>query len=81
MAEAVRTATQIPQGFRELLQKRCEERGILFVPVPNRWHEGKQVYRCGRVQVYLDRNVIFVCRNNTNIYVPSNLQAVLDMAQ
>lgn len=81
MAEAVRTAGQIPQGFRELLQKKCEERGILFMPIPNRYHEGRQVYRCGNIQVYLDRSVLFVCRNNTNIWIPSNLQAALDAAQ
>jgi tuftelin-interacting protein 11 len=59
LAEAVRTASQIPQGFKELIQKRCEERGIVFMPPPNRYREGKRVYRCGKLQVYIDRNVVF----------------------
>ncbi|XP_071447563.1 tuftelin-interacting protein 11 [Hetaerina americana] len=78
IAEAVRTASQIPQGFRDLLQKRCEERGIVFMPLANRWREGKQVYRVGKLQVYLDRNVIFMFQNG--IWVPSSLGAVLDLA-
>ncbi|CAB3360945.1 Hypothetical predicted protein [Cloeon dipterum] len=80
MAEAVRTAGQIPHGFRELLQKKCEERGILFMPIPNRYHEAKQVYRCGKIQVYLDRSVLFICKSNANIWVPSDLQSALDAA-
>ncbi|XP_046394091.1 tuftelin-interacting protein 11 [Ischnura elegans] len=78
VAEAVRTATQIPQGFRDLLQKRCEERGVVFMPLANRWREGKQVYRVGKLQVYLDRNVIFVLQGG--LWVPSSLGAVLDLA-
>ncbi|XP_059486517.1 septin-interacting protein 1 [Neocloeon triangulifer] len=81
MAEAVRTAGQIPHGFKELLQKKCEERGILFMPIPNRYHEAKQVYKCGKIQAYIDRNVLFVCKSNTNIWTPSNLQAALDAAE
>lgn len=36
MAEAVRTTSQMIEGFKELVQKRCEERGIVFLPLPNR---------------------------------------------
>ncbi|XP_067004991.2 tuftelin-interacting protein 11 [Anabrus simplex] len=79
LAEAVLTARQIPQGFKELIQKRCEERGIVFVPLPNRYREGKQIYRCGKVQIYIDRSVIFVTENGT-VWNPLSLNAVLDMA-
>ena len=30
MAEAVKTAAQIPQGFKDLIGRRCEEKGIIF---------------------------------------------------
>ncbi|XP_063223581.1 tuftelin-interacting protein 11 [Bacillus rossius redtenbacheri] len=79
LAEAVRSASQIPQGFRELIQKRCEERGLLFVPLPNRYREGKQVYRCGKIQIYIDRNVVFASDNGTT-WFPKSLANVLDMA-
>lgn len=79
LAEAVRTASQIPQGFKELIQKRCEERGIVFMPLPNRYREGKQVYRCGKIQMYIDRSVVFVSENGS-VWNPTSLNNVLDMA-
>ncbi|KYN19751.1 Septin-interacting protein 1 [Trachymyrmex cornetzi] len=46
-AEAVRTASQILQVFKDFVQKKCEERGILFMPISNRYKEAKQVYKVG----------------------------------
>ncbi|CAG2057000.1 unnamed protein product [Timema podura] len=80
LAEAVRTASQVPQGFKELIQKRCEEQGLLFVPLTNRYREGKQIYRCGNIQLYVDRNVAFVSDNSGASWNPKSLKAVLDMA-
>ena len=76
--EPVKTAAQIPQGFRDLIARRCEERGTLFHPVPGRFREGKQVYVCGRRHIYLDRNVIFV--QDDLIWVPTSLNSLLDNA-
>lgn len=80
LAEAVRTASQIPQGYKELIQKRCEERNILFVPLSNRYREGKQIYRCGKVLLYIDRNVVFVSYNGGNTWSPASLFTVLEKA-
>ncbi|KAL0110405.1 hypothetical protein PUN28_013796 [Cardiocondyla obscurior] len=80
LAEAVRTASQIPQGFKDFVQKKCEERGILFMPIPNRYKEAKQVYKVGNVQAYIDSNVLFVCHNGTN-WLPTHLNALLDMSE
>ncbi|KAL1505399.1 hypothetical protein ABEB36_004973 [Hypothenemus hampei] len=81
LAEAVRSAAQIPQGFRDLVTRRCEERGILFVPIPNKFHEAKQVYRIGSsgVQCYIDRNVIFYSQNNST-WIPTSLNSLLDIS-
>ncbi|CAH1395223.1 unnamed protein product [Nezara viridula] len=79
IAEAVRTASQMIEGFKELVQKRCEERGIVFLPLPNRYREGKQIYRCGLLQIYIDRNVLFYSDNGAN-WNPISLQALLDKA-
>ncbi|XP_039305230.1 tuftelin-interacting protein 11 [Solenopsis invicta] len=80
LAEAVRTASQIPQGFKDFVQKKCEERGILFMPIPNRYKEAKQVYKIGNVQAYIDSNVLFVCHNGTN-WLPTHVNALLDMCE
>ncbi|XP_017783824.1 PREDICTED: septin-interacting protein 1 isoform X2 [Nicrophorus vespilloides] len=79
--EAVRSASCIPQGYKDLIAKRCEERGILFVPIPNKYHEAKQVYRLGSngTQCYIDRNVVFYTRDNSN-WLPTSLTRLLDMA-
>jgi len=78
VTEAVRTAAQIPQGFKDLIARRCEERGIVFRPLPGRWREGKQLYLCGSRQVYLDRNVIFVMEGGSGVWVPTSLNNLLD---
>ncbi|XP_040582853.2 LOW QUALITY PROTEIN: tuftelin-interacting protein 11 [Lepeophtheirus salmonis] len=71
----------IPMGFRDLVAKRCEENGVLFVPVmPNRFKEGKQIYRCGSLNIYLDRNVIFVQEPNKDVWVPTSLNVLMDNA-
>lgn len=81
IAEAVRVAAKIPQGFKDLVAKRCEEKGILFVPIVNKYHEAKQVYRLGSngVQCYIDRNVVFYSQNNS-VWSPTSLNRLLDMA-
>lgn len=30
ISEAVKTSSQIPQGFKDLIAKRCEDKGIIF---------------------------------------------------
>jgi len=80
ISEAVKTSAQIPQGFKDLIGRRCEERGIVFRPLPGRWREGKQLYLCGNRQVYLDRNVIFVMESGTGVWVPTSLNSLLDGA-
>jgi hypothetical protein len=30
ISEAVKTSSQIPQGFKDLIARRCEEKGIIF---------------------------------------------------
>lgn len=77
----MKTAAKIPQGFKDLIAKRCEERGILFVPIPNKYHEAKQVYRLGMkgIQCYIDRNVVFYMQNSTT-WLPTSLNRLLDMA-
>ncbi|KAL2729259.1 tuftelin-interacting protein 11 isoform X2 [Vespula squamosa] len=81
LAEAVRIAApQIHLGFKDLIQRKCEERGILFMPIPNKYREAKQVYKVGNVQAYIDGKMIFVYHNGAN-WTPTNVNALLDMAE
>ncbi|KAI5734676.1 hypothetical protein M8J77_009389 [Diaphorina citri] len=78
-AESVNASKSVPQGFRDLVQKSCEERGILFMPLANRYREGKPVYKCGEVQIYIDRSVIFVSVQN-GPWTPKSLSDTLKLA-
>lgn len=80
LAEAVKTSAQIPQGFKDIVQKRCEERGILFMPIPNKHREGKVVYKIGKVQAYIDGNKLYACHNGVN-WMPTSLNTLLDTAE
>ena len=62
VSEAVKLASSVASGgsYKDLIARRCEERDIVFRPVASRYQEGKQVYQCGHVLIYLDRNAIFV---------------------
>ena len=80
MMESARTSNQMVDGFKDLLQKRCEERGVVFLPLANRYREGKQIYRCGsHLQLYIDRNVLFYSENGAN-WAPISLQALIEKA-
>jgi len=76
LIDAIRMTSQVPHGFKELVQMKCEELGLIFVPIPNRYYEGKQVYKCGKVLIYILGNVIFVQRDGMS-FVPLSLQQTI----
>ncbi|XP_064489812.1 tuftelin-interacting protein 11-like isoform X2 [Ornithodoros turicata] len=78
---AVRSApsfANIHMSFKELIEQKAQEKNLLFMPIPNRFQEAKQVYRLGRIMLYIDRSVIFMF--NGKIWVPTSMQSLLDMA-
>ena len=80
MDAAVRTAVQMADGYKDLVARRCEERGILFVPTaPPKYREGKHIYRCGRFHIYLDKSAILV-QSPEGKWVPTSLNTLLDTA-
>ncbi|XP_050457784.1 tuftelin-interacting protein 11 isoform X1 [Cataglyphis hispanica] len=79
-AEAGQTVAQNSKSFKDIVQEKCEKRGILFMKIPNRYKEGKQVYKVGNIQAYIDGNLLFVSHNGTN-WIPTPLNALLDMSE
>jgi len=53
------TATPTVTSFKDIVERKAAESNLLFMPVKNRFVEGKQVYRLGSMNVYVDKNVIF----------------------
>ena len=78
-ARSLTASTSMPTNFKDALERRAEENNILFVPVPNKTYEAKQVYRFGRVQIYLDRGVVFHFANG--IWSPISLNTLVDIAR
>ncbi|XP_003741381.1 tuftelin-interacting protein 11 [Galendromus occidentalis] len=62
--------------FKEGLEQRAYEKGILFAPIPNRKQDERQVYQLGNSILYLERNTIFVYNGKT--WVPTSMESLLD---
>lgn len=68
----------VPHGIREFVEFRCAQKGILFVPMVNKWQANRPVFRIGNLLCYFDRQVAFVMLNGVWVSVPT--QQLLDMA-
>lgn len=64
--------------FRELVSQKCAERGIMFVPMPGRREQGKQVYRVGKLFCFIERAVIMLSDGSLSNWAPVSLQTMLD---
>ena len=67
------------QTLKDITEKRCNERGILFIPVPDRSHNGRPVYRCGKRLVFFNKNLIYA-QSETG-WLPTSLNVLLDEGQ
>ncbi|XP_072046087.1 tuftelin-interacting protein 11-like [Amphiura filiformis] len=68
----------VPTTFRDLVEKKAQDNGILFVPSQHRYEGKGTVYNFGPLAVYLERGVVFV--HQADIWVPMSLQTVVDKA-
>ncbi|XP_061395891.1 septin-interacting protein 1 [Musca vetustissima] len=73
-------AAPVQLEFKELVSRKCAERGILFAPLPGRRELGKQVYRVGKLYCYIDRNVCMITDSSFKNWIPTPLQPMLERA-
>lgn len=72
-------STETALGYKDLVMKRCAERGIYFAPChPPKFKDGRQVFRCGNSNIYLDKSAILV--QNGDRWIPTSLNSLLDSA-
>uniref|UniRef100_A0A8C1AJQ1 Tuftelin-interacting protein 11 n=1 Tax=Cyprinus carpio carpio TaxID=630221 RepID=A0A8C1AJQ1_CYPCA len=71
--------TSVPTNFKDLVQAKAEENGIVFMPLVAKRHMGKQLFTFGRIVIYIERGVVFVQGEKT--WVPTSLQSLIDMAK
>ena len=75
---SVAAAASVPTRFKDLVEKSAEENGFLFIPIPNRRHDGKAVYSFGKCLVYIDRDVVFYYREGK--WQPTSIHDLLALA-
>lgn len=77
-ADIISSARRETLSMREVVERRCQERGIVFVPLPDRKHEARPVYRCGKLNVSFNKNIIYV--QTERGWMPKSLTTLLDDA-
>ncbi len=78
-AAATAPAMSENMSFREVLEKKAAENQLLYMPVPNKTYEAKQVYKFGNVHIYIDRNVVFMMENF--LWKPVSMNTLLEKAR
>lgn len=69
------------KSFSELLETRCIEKGITFVPIAGKTREGRPIYKIGDLQCYVIRNVIMFSDDNGRIFSPISMDKLLNMVE
>lgn len=65
-------------SFRDLVDQRAQELGVVFAPLVGRTYEGKQLYRLGNVQMFVDRHVPFAFQQGR--WTPVDLEELFRLA-
>ncbi|XP_013139636.1 PREDICTED: septin-interacting protein 1 [Papilio polytes] len=69
------------KSFSELLETRCIEKGITFVPIPGKTREGRPLYKIGMLQCYVIRNVIMYSEDGGRNFLPIGMDRLLNMVE
>ncbi|KAJ2942995.1 hypothetical protein O0L34_g15185 [Tuta absoluta] len=78
ISEILSSITQ-HKSFSELLESKCIEKGITFVPIPGKTREGRPLYKIGNMQCYVIRNVIMYSDDSGRTFLPVGLDKLLNM--
>ena len=62
-------------SFKDIIQQKAIEYNLVFLPIMNRIVEGKQVYRFGDFDIYLEKNVAFLMENG--LFRPVSIKELL----
>ncbi|XP_047034973.1 septin-interacting protein 1 isoform X2 [Helicoverpa zea] len=80
IADVIASATQA-KSFSELLETRCIEKGITFVPIAGKTREGRPLYKIGELQCYVIRNVIMYSNDSGRTFSPISMDKLLSMVE
>ncbi|KAK3858061.1 hypothetical protein Pcinc_014682 [Petrolisthes cinctipes] len=77
-ANIISSARRDTLSMREVVERRCQERGVVFLPLPDRTHQGRPVYRCGSRHVSFNKTIIYA--HTERGWTPTSLDSLLDDA-
>ncbi|CAB3238610.1 unnamed protein product [Arctia plantaginis] len=80
IADVLASNTQ-QKSFSELLETRCLEKGITFVPIAGKSREGRPLYKIGNLQCYVIRNIIMYSTDNGRSFSPISMEQLLNMVE
>lgn len=66
-------------NFKQLIEQTASDHDLLFRPLDGRQHESKQIYRLGRVNIFIDGKVIYVKKNDQ--WFPKTLDEAMNSAR
>ncbi|CAF1354682.1 unnamed protein product [Rotaria sordida] len=72
------SSSTVVSSFKDLVEKKATDHNLLFLPISNRTFEGKQIYQFGNVNIYIDKNVLFLYENNQ--WIPLRLNDLIQKA-
>ncbi|KAJ0172139.1 hypothetical protein K1T71_012112 [Dendrolimus kikuchii] len=80
IADVIASVSQ-QKSFSELLESRCIEKGITFVPLAGKLREGRPLYKIGDMQCYVIRNVIMYSQDGGRSFGPISMDKLLSMVE
>lgn len=63
-------------SFKDVIERKAAENNLMFLPIANKFKEGKQIFRFGDFSIYLEGNVIFMFQNG--IWRPTSIAELVD---
>ncbi|CAK1545449.1 unnamed protein product [Leptosia nina] len=74
-------ASTAQKSFSELLESRCIEKGITFVPIPGKTREGRPIYKIAELQCYVIRNIVMYSNDGGRNFAPISMEKLLKMVE
>lgn len=70
-------------SFRQMVEMKASESGVLFMPIANRFQDGKQVFQFGQYLVFIDNQVLFMQKfvSGNRVWVPIRLPELIDLCR
>ena len=72
------TSSSYTTSLKGIIEKKAIDNNLTFLPVSGKFKDGKQVYVFGKLNIYLEGNVVYVLLNGT--WRPSSISEILQNA-